>query len=80
MYFITAIIVFISDGLEYREAIHNEMPFSSLESCEQYLKSYESNIRLSITKASNYYRIELKEIEDVFCSDNIDGNLESVKL
>ena len=62
-YFITAIIIFVSDGLEYRENIHNEMPFKTIESCEKYLETYESAIRLSITKAAQYYKVELKDIK-----------------
>lgn len=80
MYFITAIIIFVSDGLEYREIIYNQMPFNNLESCEQYLDSYESVIRLSITKLADYHKIELKGIEDIYCSDNINEELESAKL
>lgn len=68
MYYIVALIIFISDGYEQNDSLLHTVNFYTEKDCLNYLKAYDSQLRLNITKMFNYNKVELKEITDLFCS------------
>ena len=67
MYYIVALIIFISDGYEHEDSLLHTINFYSKESCEEYLNTYDSILKLNITKMFNYNNIELKKIIGLSC-------------
>jgi len=70
MFYIVALIIFISDGYEYKDILLHTINFNSKQSCEEYLNSYDSILRLNLTKMFEYNNFELKKIIDLFCIED----------
>ena len=67
MFYIAALIIFISDGYEQEDILLHTINFNTKQSCEEYLNSYDSILRLNLTKRFEYNKLELKKIVDLFC-------------
>lgn len=67
MFYIAALIIFISDGCEQEDILLHTINFNTKQSCEEYLNSYDSILRLNLTKMFEYNKLELKKIVDLFC-------------
>lgn len=67
MFYIAALIIFISDGYEQEDILLHTINFNTKQSCEEYLNSYNSILRLNLTKMFEYNKLELKKIVDLFC-------------
>ena len=67
MFYIAALIIFISDGYEQEDILLHNINFNSIESCNEYLNSYDSLLKLNLTKMFKHNNIELKKIVDLFC-------------
>lgn len=67
MFYIAALIIFISDGYEQEDILLHTINFNTKQSCEEYLNSYDSILRLNLTKMFEYNKLELKKIIDLFC-------------
>lgn len=67
MFYIAALIIFISDGYEQEDILLHTINFNTKRSCEEYLNSYDSILRLNLTKMFEYNKLELKKIVDLFC-------------
>jgi hypothetical protein len=67
MFYIAALIIFISDGYEQEDILLHTINFNTKQSCEEYLNSYDSILRLNLTKMFEYNKLELKKIVDLFC-------------
>lgn len=67
MFYIAALIIFISDGYEQEDILLHTINFNTKQSCEEYLNSYDSILRLNLTKMFKYNKLELKKIVDLFC-------------
>jgi hypothetical protein len=76
MYFIAALIIFISDGYEHKDILLHTVNFNTKESCQEYLKSYDSILRSNLIKMFEYNNLELKKIIDLFCIQ--DNNLHNL--
>lgn len=72
MYYIVALIIFISDGYEQNDSLLHTINFYTEKDCINYLKDYDSQLKLNITKMFKYNNIELKEITDLFCVNEND--------
>jgi len=70
MFYIVALIIFISDGYEHEDILLHTINFNSKQSCEEYLNSYDSILRLNLTKMFEYNNFELKKIIDLFCIED----------
>lgn len=70
MFYIAALIIFISDGYEQEDILLHTINFNTKQSCEEYLNSYDSILRLNLTKMFEYNKLELKKIVDLFCIQN----------
>lgn len=67
MFYIAALIIFISDGYEQEDILLHTINFNTKQSCEEYLNSYDSILRLNLTKMFEYNKLELKKIVNLFC-------------
>ena len=67
MFYIAALIIFILDGYEQEDILLHTINFNTKQSCEEYLNSYDSILRLNLTKMFEYNKLELKKIVDLFC-------------
>ena len=67
MFYIAALIIFISDGYEQKDILLHTINFNTKQSCVEYLNSYDSILRLNLTKMFEYNKLELKKIVDLFC-------------
>lgn len=67
MFYIAALIILISDGYEQEDILLHTINFNTKQSCEEYLNSYDSILRLNLTKMFEYNKLELKKIVDLFC-------------
>ena len=67
MYYIVALIIFISDGYEHNDSLLHTIVFNNKQSCENYLSSYDSMLKINLKRMFEYNNVELKEIVDLFC-------------
>lgn len=77
MFYIVALVIFISDRYEHKDILLHSINFNSKQSCEEYLNSYDSILKLNLKKMFEYNNLELKQIVNLFCIE--DKNLYALK-